>query len=75
MRAKVAVIKEKRKEQKLVKAHCVDLAGTKPRVESPYLLFEEIRGGSTTHRQTNRTGLIHRTETAQFSQGNIKKLF
>lgn len=37
------VIKEKRKEQKLVKAHCVDLAGFKPRIEPPHPCFEEIR--------------------------------
>lgn len=37
------VIKEKRKEQKLVKAHCVDLAGFKPMTEPPRPYFEEIR--------------------------------
>lgn len=37
------VIKEKRKEQRLVKAHCVDLDGFKPRTEPPHPRFEEIR--------------------------------
>lgn len=37
------VIKKKRKKQRLVKAHCVDLVGFKPRVEPSHPCFEEIR--------------------------------
>lgn len=67
------VIKEKRKEQKLVKAHCVDLA------EPPHPALRRLEEGPTewfAARQTNKTAdLKHGLKHREFSQGNIRRVF
>lgn len=74
MMALKRVIEEKRKNQKLVKASCADLAGFKPRTEPPHPHFEEIRLNGFAKRQTNETGdLTHRVKIRSCfpSQGKI----